>query len=342
MDRRKVDILNAIISSYINEPVPVGSRTLSKDYDLGISSATIRNEMADLEDLGYLNKPHQSAGRVPSFKAYRYFVNEYIEEDEEKDYDQRLVDNLKEKISGSSRDFNEIFKMAASILADASKCTAYIVAPRKSDRTIKKLALVKIHEGLFLLIIIGDRGVVERHFISLALDASDEELDQIADMISKKVTGLDFDEISSISLSLKGSSVKFKDLFEEILNRLNNFNRKVSSIDIYYDGLTNIFNFEEYRDLNKAREFMSFIEDRDSLLSILVGKNFTKDLEVIIGDENRAELMKTSSIIRAVFAGENNLYGSLGVIGPARMDYRKLIRTVGIFKRTVEELLEEM
>lgn len=341
MDRRKADILNAIISSYILDPIPVGSRTLSKDYELGVSSATIRNEMADLEDLGYLNKPHQSAGRIPSYKAYRFFVDEVFSSDKLA-YDGEIISKLKYKILEGSINDGQIFRTAVKILADVSNCTAYIVAPKKADTTIKKIILMKIETNLFLLLIIGNKGVVERYIINLPLEISDEELDELEQIISRQVRGVDFNKIDELNITLKGTMVSYKFLIAEIFNRLKKFNNRVSAVDIYYDGLTNIFNFEEYRDPTKAKEFMSFIEDRESLIDILSSKNFSKNLEVVIGNENRADLMKTNSIIRAVFVNGNNLNGSLGLIGPVRMDYKKLIKVVNIFKDAVEEVLEEM
>ena len=341
MDRRKVEILNAIISSYIVDPIPVGSRTLSKDYELGISSATIRNEMADLEDLGYLNKPHQSAGRIPSYKAYRFFVDEVFSSGKII-YDKEIISQVKDRILQETIDSGGIFKSVAKILADFSNCTAYIVAPQKADTTIKRITLMKIESNLILLLIIGNKGVVERHFIELYEDINEDGLEQIENIISKEVSGIDFNKIDQVNITLKGPMVSYKYLIAEIFKRLKCFNNKVSAIELYYDGLTDIFNFEEYKDPKKAQEFMSFIEDRDSLMEILSNKNFSKNLDVLIGDENKADLMKNNSIIRAVFVNSNNLNGSLGLIGPARMDYKKLIKTVSIFKNAVEKVLEGM
>lgn len=340
MDTRKINILNAIIEAYIDMPTPVGSRTLSKDYNLGVSSATIRNEMADLEDLGFLNKPHQSAGRIPSDKAYRFYVDELFK-NFNSFHDLDASQKIMERLLFSSRNHEEFYKNAVNLLANISSCTAYLITPQKADTKIKRLTLVKLDEYTALLVLIGDKGVIEKYFLEIE-NISDEDLYLIEKVLNEKISGIDFSEIESLKISLSDDYIRHGKFISDIVKIASQFNKKVSSIDIYYDGLTNILNFDEYKDLDKARDFMSLVEDRDSLFQILKNDNFTSDVEVIIGAENSASLMKENTIIRAPFSRENGIYGSIGLIGPVRIDYMRLVKVVKVFRDAVKSGLKEM
>lgn len=340
MDSRKINILNAIIEAYIDMPVPVGSRTLSKDYNLGVSSATIRNEMADLEDLGLLNKPHQSAGRVPSNKAYRFYVDEFY--DNFMPYEnKKFSEQIKNQLMGISNSIEEFYKNTVNLLAEMTNCTSYLVTPQKPDRTIKRLTLVKIDKFTAVLILVGDKGVVERHLLEIQ-DIDEEDLLYIEKILNENICGLDFEKIESLKITLSMGMAKYGKLISDIINLVRVFNKKVSAIEIYYDGLTNILNFDEYKDLDRAREFMSLIEDRDSLLEILSDDLSPDRIDVIIGDENEAELMKRNTIIRAPFMSSYKILGSLGIIGPVRIDYPEILKTVQVFSDGVQRALVEM
>ncbi|MDO5715416.1 MAG: heat-inducible transcriptional repressor HrcA [Tissierellia bacterium] len=341
MDTRKIQILNAIINSYIDLPIPVGSRTLSKEFDFGVSSATIRNEMADLEDLGYLNKPHQSAGRIPSDKAYRFYVDELYSKYEGEDNGEK-VSNLKETISEDIGNYTDLFQRVVHRLAEQTNCTSYLIAPKKPDTTIKLLKLIALDDSSILLLIIGNKGIVEKHILNIRTHISEPDLAVIEKRLNDEISGMDFGKIEELKITLTGRMVEFGNFISSIIKKASKFNNKVSAIEVYYDGLTNILNFEEYKDLEKAREFMTFIEDKDLLLDILRQKQPTKDLEVIIGDENDYDLMKGNSIIRSTYRSKNNLVGSLGIIGPVRMDYRNLIRTVHLYSNAMAQIMEEL
>lgn len=342
MDKRKIEILNAIINSYIDMPNPVGSRTISKEYDLGISSATIRNEMADLEELGFLNKPHQSAGRIPSDKAYRFYVDELIDGFKEDNRSINFENNLREELERSSNNLTELFENTTNLLAKVTNCTAFLVAPKKPDTTIKKISIVKLDDYNLLLLVIGNKGIVEKNFLNLSRDISESDILEIENKLNQEISGLDFDKIEGIKVKLTGKMALFHDLISDILTLTSKFSGSLTSVEVYYDGLTNILNFDEYRDLDRAREFMSVIEDRESLMSILQFENLKKDLDILIGNENSINAMKNNSIIKRVFKSYDNIYGSLGVIGPIRMDYSKIINTVNIFGNVVTDIIREI
>lgn len=327
MDKRKIEILNAIINSYINYPIPVGSRTISKEFGLGISSATIRNEMADLEDLGYLNKPHTSAGRIPSYKAYRFFVDE-IESNLIINNYKNEFDFLNKLLVEDNNNLSNIYKKTAKLLADYTNCTSFVVSLKKPDTKIKSIQLINLNEFSILLLIIGDKGVVEQQIINVSNHIQDKILDEIVIELNNHLGGLDFSEIKKVDIVLRGEFVGYKEFIEDVVRKVSKFNEKISSIDLYYDGLTNILNFEEYFDVGKARNFMDFIQNEEAVLNIIKSKNIDSDFSVLIGDENSEDLMKDNSIIRANFKTKDKRIGLIGIIGPIRMDYKKHISVV--------------
>ena len=341
MDKRKVEILDAIINSYIDLPTPVGSRTISKDLNLGVSSATIRNEMADLEDLGYLNKPHTSAGRIPSDKAYRFYVDKIQSLQNPKT---QIDENLKKMLFENVVNIDDLFRNAAKLLADLTSCTSYVISSKKPDTKIKFIELISLDDYTVLLLIVGNKGVVEKEIITLDYAISEEELKKISESLNKEMMGIDFDELSGLKVMLTGEMTYYKDFISDVIKRASSFNQRISEVRLYYDGLTNILNYEEYWDINKAREFMNFVENKDSILQMLknLGNRNETDVEVIIGSENTNEIMKRNSIIRTTYKAKNNQIGQIGIIGPVRMDYKKHIVTVKAFSENLAAALDEM
>lgn len=342
MEKRKIEILDAIINSYINLPNPVGSRTISKDFDLGVSSATIRNEMADLEDLGYLNKPHTSAGRIPSDKAYRFYVDKI--QSKKKPY-KEINSDLQKLLFENVTDLDDLFKNTARLLAEITSCTSYVVSSKKPDTKIKFIELISLNEYNVLLLIVGNKGVVKKEIIVLDYKISEESVKMISEELNKEMMNIDFEEINGLKVTLTGDMTYYKDFISEVIKRASSFNQKISEVSLYYDGLTNILNYQEYWNIEKAREFMSFIEDKEAILKMLKGLEDNRDsydVEVIIGKENRDELMKQNSMIRALYKPKNNRFGQIGIIGPVRMDYEKHIKTVKEFSINLAYAIDEM
>ena len=340
MDKRKIDILDAIINSYIDIPTPVGSRTISKDFNLGISSATIRNEMADLEDLGYLNKPHTSAGRIPSDKAYRFYVDNL-----QKAYNENIEDTELQKLMFKDvNSLDDVFRNTAKLLADVTNCTSFVISSKKPDTKIKFIELIGLDSKTVLLLIVGNKGVVEKEIMSLDKPISDEDLKMISENLNKEMMEIDFDKISGLKVMLTGDMVNFRDFISKVIKRASSFNQRISEIKLYYDGLANILNYEEYWDINKARELMSFIENEDSILNVLnnTENKDNTDVEVLIGSENTNEIMKGNSIVRSIYRPEISGIGQIGIIGPTRMDYKKHIKTVKTFSDNLAAAINKM
>lgn len=339
MDNRKIEILRAIVTSYINFPNPVGSRTISKEFDLGVSSATIRNEMADLEDLGYLNKPHTSAGRVPSDKAYRFFVDQL--EMQFENYSQNSK-TLVEEILEDYRTVSDLYRNAVRLLSDESGCISFMAIFKKPDTKIKFINLFSIDDHSLMLLIVGDRGIVERQFINVEEKISDEDLSLISEALNTYLSGIDFTEVEGVKIVLKGRAKKYQELISEIIKRAGDFKNYVRSVDFYYDGLKNILSFEEDLDVDRVREFMDFVEDRDSIPKLVDTMEDDASIEVVIGEENSEDILKQNSIIRSVISFDDKNIGKIGIVGPVRMDYKRNIDLVRDYRDAIGSALTEV
>lgn len=340
MDDRKIKILNAIIDSYISVPSPVGSRKISKEFDLGISSATIRNEMSDLEDLGYLKKPHSSAGRVPSDKAYRFYVNELINSLQKMNKFEN--NNIKDLLVENIYDIDDIFKNAANILANETNYTSYVIAPKGRGQVIKEIQLISLSENLVLAMIIGDRGLVEKSVFRLEEHIPENELSLISKRLNDNLSGINFNEISKIKLKISGEMIQYSDLITGILELVSSFGHKTKSYEVFSYGLTNIFNYEEYQDLDKAKKFISFMENENNIVELLNQGSKNEDIDVIIGSENMLDIMKSNTVISANYLLEDNTLGKIAIVGPVRMDYLNMIRIMKLFSTTLSNIIREI
>ncbi|WP_455257784.1 heat-inducible transcriptional repressor HrcA [Peptoniphilus asaccharolyticus] len=337
MDSRKVEILNAIINSYISSPSPVGSRTISKDFNLGVSSATIRNEMADLEDLGYLNKPHTSAGRIPSAKAYRFFVDEL-----QKHFlnDEIIRDNLMEIMLTGADSINDVFRNAAKILAEKSNYISYVISFKKPDARIKLVQLVLIDPLTVLLLVVGDKGVVEKHFFKLDVQITEGELENINSLLSDNLVGINLIELDRLDISISSSMAQWANFITDVVRTISDFNKEVEKIDFFYDGIKNVFNFQDEIDKSQVIDIMNLMES-----SYLADKlnEVDEDLTVIIGNENEIDIIKENSIIVSSFHDKNReLIGKVGILGPIRMDYRSQIQNVKIIRDNLKLAIDNM
>ncbi len=336
LDERKLSILYAIINSYILCAEPIGSRTISKQYDLGVSSATIRNEMSDLESLGYLNKAHSSSGRIPSDKAYRHYVNYLLNElFTEKALDKTMISMLLDK------DFDALESLitnSAKVLSDITKYTALAIVSKQTSIKIKKLQLVELSPITLVLLIVYDTEDVVHHTLYLEEPVDKEFIENLNKYINLKLIGNRLADIpKTIDALLKSAPPEYKRflmyLREVFASQINEMNQT----RIIYDGVANIFNYPEYKDVDKAKEFVDFIEGKDGLAEI-ISKDDEEELKISIGEENELELLAELSIVSSVYGLGDNLHGRIGIIGPKRMDYSAVIMTILSLTEALESL----
>ncbi|EHI97990.1 MULTISPECIES: heat-inducible transcriptional repressor HrcA [unclassified Clostridium] len=332
IDERKIRILQAIINDYIRSGDPVGSRTIAKNYNLGIGSATIRNEMADLEDMGYLEQPHASAGRIPSSKGYRLYVDQLMES-------QRLTveEDLKIKqyiIDTAMLEVDKIVKQTSALLSELTKLTCIIEAPSVKKSFIKSIQLIKVDEHNLVSVFLTDTGLIKNHIMKLNSKVPEvETLNQINKVINNRLVNLSIQEINlEVINNLKKDLGQYEEIFNAILPLLYETLNSADTTEVFMEGTTNIFNYPEYNDIDKAKEMLSLLNDKEALIDLFDPQD---NITVSIGDENYKLQAKDCSIISAEYSFRDRPIGKIGLIGPRRINYSKVI---AIMSEVIKEL----
>ncbi len=335
---RKLKILQAIIDDFINTAQPVGSRTLAKKYNLGISSATIRNEMSDLEEMGYLLQPHTSAGRIPSDQGYRLYVDSLmkqyrIETEQKKIIKALLVDKIVE--------IDDLIHQSSKVLSQLTKLTSISLSPQFNKSKLKNIKLVKVDEDKVLLVLVADSGMVKNVLLRIN-DISQNTLDQITSLFQIKLCGCTIDEINDeIVKHLKNEIIEYSSTIDKLIPILQNTLKEIDNREIYLEGITNIFNLPEYSDVNKVKEFLATIEKKELILDIL--DSYTDNgICIKIGSENKIEEMKDCSLITATYTLDGKIIGKIGVIGPTRIDYCKVVPVIEYITKTLNDIIKDM
>lgn len=337
LDERKISILHAIINSYTINAEPVGSRTISKLYDLGVSSATIRNEMSDLEGLGYLNKAHSSSGRIPSDKAYRYYVNQLLSRYLE-NYNSYLL-NFDEYFSDLNLEPEKIFSKSASILSDITKYTAMGVITHKSTLKIKMMRLLPVDAESMLLVLLYDTDHVSHQTIHLNQPYDKEFLERLNDVFARMIVMVDLNQALGILDKLLIELRAFSPILLKVQEILKKEIRNLEKVDVFYDGLSNIFEYPEYRDTERAKEFVAIMEEKDKIISLLTGSD-GEGIHISIGEENKLEPLTELAVVSSFYNHGDGLKASVGIIGPKRMDYSSVIEAVISLTNAIKALIE--
>ncbi|MBU5675659.1 heat-inducible transcriptional repressor HrcA [Alkaliphilus sp. MSJ-5] len=337
LNERKLKILQAIIQDYIETAEPVGSRTLSKKYDLGVSPATIRNEMADLEELGFIIQPHTSAGRIPSDKGYRLYVDEFMSlkkmVDIERDY---LELDLFNKVA----EIEQILQYSSKLLSQLTNYTAVALAPQIKESKLKHIQLVPIDTENMLAVIVTDSGMVKKPIIRLSDQVSKSSFQTMSNFLNDKLHGLAIKNIeASLIEILSEEFINSSSIIDKIIPEIFQSLDEVSHINMFLNGAMNIFNFPEYNDIFKAKSFLELLEEKE-LLSSLITSFSNEGLSVSIGSENIYKEAKDCSLVTATYKVDNTTLGWLSVIGPTRMDYSTVVSVMAEVSKVISELLK--
>ena len=332
---RKAIILKAIIKNYMETGEPVGSRTISKLPELNLSSATIRNEMSDLEEMGYILQPHTSAGRIPSDKGYRFYVDEIlrekeIETEEFKDLMFKKVDRLE-----------NVLKQLAKIIARDTNYAAMISGPTIHSNKVKFLQLSKIDKVKLLLVTVAEGNIINNKIIDIDSEISDSEILNLNLLINTSLNGLTVEEISlSIMNKLRTDAGVYGDIVDKVLREVAAvFESATDNLEIYTSGTTNIFKYPEISDREKASQLVNAFEEKDKLKEILsdVNEDCENGVKVYIGNEVPVSDMKDLSVVTANYEIGEGLRGTIGIVGPKRMDYEKVLKTVKTVMASLDE-----
>lgn len=325
LTERKLKILQAIIGDFISTAEPVGSRTLSKKYDLGISPATISNEMSDLEEMGLLTHPHTSAGRVPSEKAYRLYVDEIMKKRELSKSQKEVI--AKELCSNIS-ELDRTIKHAAKILSHITNLTSFAVTPKADDDILKAINLLPIDDETVVLMIVAESGKVSNTALKPRCQFTDEMLRVLSKSMTYNYKGktisqaLKSDIIQSFANDVEAMSGLARNIIPNFVKTLE----EMLNVNLYMDGLTNIFSLPEYNDIDKAKSFMEAMNQKEDLAKKITSRD--DGVIITIGTENEDDLLNDCSLITATYHIDGRLVGKLGVIGPTRMKYGEITSVI--------------
>lgn len=318
LTERKLRILQAIISDYVKTAEPVGSRTISKKYDLGISPATIRNEMADLEEMGYLTHPHTSAGRVPSDMAYRLYVNALMEKKELSKEEKNVI---AERLHSNVYEFEKTIEHAATVLSEITNLTSFALTPSKNKDALKFVNLLPVDENTVVLMIVSESGKISNTALNISVPYTEENLQLLAKTMTYNYKGKSISEVlkNNIIESFESDITAMSGLAANVMPNFMRTLEDMLNVNLYMEGLTNIFDIPEYNDLQKAKNFISMLSQKEDFTRKLIERE--DGVIVTIGTENADDVMNDCALITASYHVDGKLVGKIGVIGPTRMKY---------------------
>ncbi len=339
LDERKTKILQAIIRNYLETGEPVGSRTISKYTDLNLSSATIRNEMADLEELGYIVQPHTSAGRIPSDKGYRFYVDAMMEEKGKE------VADMKEMLLEKEDKMEALLKQVVRVLAQSTNYATMISAPQIHRNKLKFIQLSRVDQGQILAVIVVEGNMIKNHMLDVPDGLDDETLLKLNMLLNTHLTGLPIEQINlGLIAALKQQAGIHSAIVGEVLDAVAEVIKEEEDLEIYTSGANNIFKYPELADHRKASELISTFEEKQAL-SALVQENLSDEnntgIQVYIGDEAPIRNMKDCSVVTATYELDEGMKGTIGIIGPKRMDYDKVIGTLQSLMHQLDDLYKK-
>ncbi len=335
LDERKLKILKAIIQNYLETGEPVGSRTISKYTDLNLSSATIRNEMSDLEELGYIVQPHTSAGRIPSDKGYRLYVDMLMEEK------QNEMEELKVELSAKSEKLDNILKQAVKVIANNTNYASMITTPQYNVKRIRFLQLSYVDEFTLLAVIMLEGNVVKNKLISVREPLTQNVVLRLNLLLNTFLQGLDIKEINlGLIQRMKEEAPAQASIVTEVLDAIAECFSK-EEIEAYTSGSSNIFKYPELNDSTRASNLLYALEEKKQLTELMYNEGDDKrGIKVYIGDESPLEATKDCSVVTATYHLEDGVYGKIGIIGPRRMDYEKVVSTLKNLMNELDDIFK--
>ena len=336
LDERKKKLLQAVIRNYLETGEPVGSRTISKYTDLNLSSATIRNEMADLEEMGYILQPHTSAGRIPSDKGYRLYVDTMMEEKE------REVVEMKEMLLERQDKMETLLKQVAKVLANNTQYATMVSAPQSNSGKLKFIQLSRVDEHQLLAVIVSEGNVIKNNIISVQEPLNDETLLKLNILLNTHLNGLSINEINLAMIAMiKQQAGTHSDIIGEVIDAVAESIRAEEDLEIYTSGTNNIFRYPELADHQKASELINTFEEKQLLGELLQearGEGENTGIQVYIGAETPVQSMRDCSVVTATYELGGGMKGTIGIVGPKRMDYDKVVGTLRTIRTQLDEL----
>ena len=339
LSERKLKILQAIIKNYLETGEPVGSRTISKYTDLNLSSATIRNEMSDLEEMGYILQPHTSAGRIPSDKGYRLYVDTMMEQKD------REIEEMKEVMVQKEDKMDQLLKQVAKLLAVNTNYASMITTPTIHTNKLKFIQLSRVDVNQLLAVVVVEGNVIKNNIIHTAEELDDETLLKLNILLNTHLNGLALEEINlGMISSLKQQAGIHSEIVADVIDAIAESIHAEEDLEVYTSGANNIFRYPELADQQKASSIINTFEEKQ-LLTELVQENLSDGnntgIQVYIGEETPIQSMKDCSVVTATYELGEGLRGTIGIIGPKRMDYDKVIGTLKTITHQLDDLYKK-
>ena len=338
LNERKKKILQLIIEDYISTAEPVGSRTIARKYNLGISPATIRNEMSDLEMLGYLEQPHTSAGRIPSAQAYRFYVDSLLEPGALTDNDMALINSwFKER----RRSIDEIFQSTAKILSRMTQNVSMVLANKSDAAIFRYMKFLPLDDRHAILCIITDDGSVDNCVVEIPLGMRPEEMDYMAGRVSRLLEGKPLSEISDTLLSVVHTDiVEDKLLFSSLIGTINRMSRKHQQQRVFLGGTKQLLSQPEFRDMDRVRDLLGILEEEKVVRDLLLAGE-DSGLKITIGSENKFTGIQDCSMVQATYRLNGQVVGTMAVLGPTRMEYSKVISVMDYLHKYLKTIFQQ-
>lgn len=341
LDERKQQILAAIIEDYIATAEPVGSRTIARKHKLGVSPATIRNEMADLEESGYIEQPHTSAGRIPSHRGYRYYVNYLMKREKLLPDEEKLI---QESYKAKVKDVSQVIQRTGQLLSRLTTCAAMVMLPKSGVSYIKYIQLIPFQQNRAIVVLVMDTGVVQHRLIEIPDSISKSDLETISFVLNAKLQGISVENIKLVLL---------KEIYLEILKHKKVLGMIVEVIweslagyaskdKIYFSGVFNILKHPEFRNIERVKTLLSLLEQEKLLCNLLTESTGEEGVTVHIGEENIQKEVKDFSVVTSSYSVGGMAKGVIGVLGPTRMDYAKTVSVIELMTKTLSQALEEI
>jgi len=337
LDIRNRHILTSVINEYILAAEPVGSRKIAKKYNINLSPATIRNVMSDLEEMGFLHQPHTSAGRVPTERALRFYVNSILKVKSLNPVEKKRI---RRKYNFSELEASDIIKQTSEVLSTLSHHMSLVSAPKLIGTILKHIEFIKISRNRILVIFVSQSGFIQNRIIEDCEDISQDELDKYTNYLNETLVGLSLEELR---VKIEEEMKKEKIIYDQLLSKALQLSKKAlgkePEIELYLEGQTNLLECPEFSEVEKIKTFFHAIEEKSLLLQLLDKTMEADGVQIFIGSETELIDIKECSIITSSYRHGKNVIGALGIIGPTRMDYLKLIPIVEYSAQLVTEFL---
>ena len=332
LDDRKKKVLQAIVEEYINTAEPVSSNALTSNHGLQCSSATIRNEMADLEKSGYLDKTHTSSGRIPSEKGYRYYVDELLKDD---DISLEEIKYISSKLETKVNEIEDLTKIAANTISEVTHYTTVSIGPKANEQIIKDIKFILLGSRMMMAVILTDTGLVKETIIKFDEDVTEKQIETINYMFNKKLKGQPIEKIDRpLEEYLYDEMTYSVNVIKPIIEQIK---KVLEDEQIYLEGANKSFDLPEFNSLEVAKNFVNVLDTKE-LMADMLNSGFADDIQVYIGDENPKEELKDFSVVTFKHKVNGKDLGTIGIIGPKRMDYSKVISVMKYINKKLKEI----